>query len=89
MARASARQRGRKGCELRNRRRKALCVACEAKGRVTLATEVDHIVPLHKGGPDTDENTQPLCGECHAAKTAHDMGYRPRVTIGLDGWPVE
>jgi hypothetical protein len=34
------------------------------------ATIVDHIVPLAMGGPDTDDNTQPLCGPCHASKTA-------------------
>ena len=37
------------------------------------------------------ENRQGLCAECHAAKTAKDMGYqyRPKVVIGKDGWPVE
>lgn len=43
-----------------------------------LATEVDHIVPLHKGGNDSDGNKQSLCGACHAAKTAVDKGYAPR-----------
>lgn len=65
-----------------------LCMACEAKGRVTIATELDHIVPLFKGGSDEPENWAGLCTECHKVKTATDMGHKPRVTIGLDGWPV-
>jgi 5-methylcytosine-specific restriction protein A len=65
-----------------------LCVACEAKGNVSLATEVDHITALVNGGKDTQDNRQGLCKECHAVKTAADMGHKPRVTIGIDGWPM-
>ena len=65
-----------------------LCVVCEAKGSVSLARELDHIVPLYKGGSNDDSNCQALCVECHRDKTATDMGHRPRVTIGVDGWPV-
>lgn len=66
-----------------------LCVVCQAKGRVTLATQIDHIKALVNGGTDTADNRQGLCDECHRAKTAADMGYRVRPEIGLDGWPVE
>lgn len=66
-----------------------LCVCCAADGRTTVATEVDHILPLHKGGTDDLENLQALCGECHARKTARDMGRRPRPRIGPDGWPED
>lgn len=31
--------------------------------------ELDHKVPIHKGGEDTAENLQPLCCQCHAVKT--------------------
>jgi len=47
----------------RNRRflnQNPLCVMCEKEGRVTVAEEVDHIIPLHKGGPDTWDNLQGL-----------------------------
>ncbi len=64
-----------------------LCVACKEKGRVTAATEVDHIVALVNGGTDTPENRQALCSECHEAKTRRDLGQRERPAIGLDGWP--
>ena len=33
---------------------------CEAKGRVSVAEEVDHIIPLFKGGVDEWENLQGL-----------------------------
>ena len=50
-----------------------LCVACEAEGRTTPATQLDHIVPLFRGGRDDDTNRQGLCSECHAAKTLRDL----------------
>lgn len=31
--------------------------------------ELDHKVPLSQGGPDTEENSQVLCIECHKAKS--------------------
>lgn len=83
------------GTTLQNRRRrwfmeKPLCVHCQSKGGVSLATELDHILPLFKGGVDDETNLQGLCKPCHDAKTAQDMGYSytPRKTIGADGWPV-
>ncbi len=66
-----------------------LCEHCQAKGRLTVATELDHIIPLDKGGEDNDPaNWQGLCSECHKAKTAKDMGYKQKHQIGEDGWPV-
>jgi len=47
--------------------------------------ELDHIVPLHKGGPDTEDNCQVLCiymttdmgkAGCHMSKTEKDMNPR-------------
>lgn len=53
--------------------RNALCVACQAQGKVTEATVVDHIVD-HRGDQtlfwDSEGNWQPLCAPCHSAKTA-------------------
>jgi 5-methylcytosine-specific restriction protein A len=65
-----------------------LCRHCQAKGRVTAATEIDHIIPLSKGGTYDDGNLQPLCKPCHEAKTARDCGRTHRPTIGLDGYPI-
>ncbi len=50
-----------------------LCQACLDRNVVTLGTQVDHTIPLHKGGPDTDANKRLLCNECHAAKTLEDL----------------
>lgn len=41
--------------------------------------ELDHKIPLHQGGPDTDDNRQILCVDegdregCHPIKTREDM----------------
>lgn len=39
---------------------------------------------------DADDNLQAINTECHKVKTAQEMGrtLRPKVTIGLDGYPV-
>jgi 5-methylcytosine-specific restriction enzyme A len=66
-----------------------LCVRCTGAGLVTLAREVDHIKPLHKGGTDDPANLAGLCLDCHRDKTASDMGHRVKVWTGADGWPVE
>jgi len=51
--------------------------------------ELDHRIPLFRGGEDIEENLQVLCPECHATKTNEDLGRREQVTVGLDGWPVD
>lgn len=85
------RLRGRRLQRIRERRLRdnPLCVRCTKAGRVTLATQIDHIVALCNGGLDVDENRQELCSDCHRAKTAEDMGYKVRPRIGEDGWPVD
>ena len=62
-----------------------LCVKCESKGRITAATEVDHVIPLHQGGTDDFDNLQALCHDCHAEKTAQDMGYKERAKFDAQG----
>jgi 5-methylcytosine-specific restriction protein A len=57
--------------------REPLCRACHAAGRVTVATEVDHIVPKARGGGDDQGNLQPLCAACHATKSAAEGAQRP------------
>ena len=64
-----------------------LCVHCTDQGRLSLAVEVDHIIPLYKGGSNDQDNLQGLCVECHKAKTVTDCNRRP--TIGVDGWPID
>ena len=57
-------------------RKHPLCVHCQVKGRVTIATDLDHIEP-HKG--DMAKfwdfgNVQGLCKPCHSRKTAAEDG---------------
>jgi len=66
-----------------------LCRVCMGKGRVTAASEVDHILPLHMGGVELDAgNCRPICRQCHVDVTNAAMGHRVKAEIGRDGWPV-
>ena len=55
-----------------------LCVHCLARGIVTAAVELDHIIALSNGGTDTPDNRQSLCSACHRAKTIVDLAGRCR-----------
>lgn len=84
-----------RGTTLQNRRlriwrKNPHCVMC---GRLTNYSgpdcfNLDHKIPLYKGGPDTDANSQVLCQPCHQVKTNDDLGRRNSIAIGLDGWPT-
>jgi len=57
--------------------KKPICVSCEAIGRTTRATDVDHIVP-HRGKWAIFRdysNLQPLCKACHSKKTATEGAF--------------
>ena len=66
-----------------------LCAHCAKEGRVELATEVDHIIPIHKGGGDDFGNLQAICAEHHRDKTASDLGQRVRHGFDADGNPLD
>ena len=73
-------------------RAEPLCRLCKQKSppRTTLATIADHIVPRAKGGSGDISNLQPVCAECHDAKTRQDLGWKPaKRRIGADGWPCD
>ena len=42
------------------------------KGQAVPASEVDHIVPLRRGGTNAFDNLQTLCRPCHQRKTAEE-----------------
>jgi 5-methylcytosine-specific restriction endonuclease McrA len=60
-------------------RREPLCRECLKRGRTTAATVVDHI---HGHGPGWQQRffdmkgLQPLCADCHSAKTAQETRAR-------------
>lgn len=49
---------------------------CQVCGRVTRDLEIDHIVPLHLGGKETEDNRQAICRDCHRKKTEQEGGER-------------
>ena len=62
---------------------------CRARGRVVLATVVDHIEP-HRGDQAKFYGgaLQSLCKQCHDSdKQRIELGKAPKPEIGLDGWP--
>ena len=49
------------------------CVHCKKNGILRLATVVDHIHPVSKGGKEYDEsNLQALCDSCHNRKSGKE-----------------
>lgn len=87
------RLRGRAGMAQRQRRlarTSGLCEHCLTEGRTTIATVVNHKVPLTHGGSDEDSNTENLCREHDLKATAKQFGFKPpKREIGVDGWPVD
>lgn len=49
-----------------------LCQLCKQKGRITEATEMDHIINVAEGGTDDESNLQALCTPCHDAKSQEE-----------------
>lgn len=65
------------------------CHHCTSTGRITIATEVDHIIPKAKGGTDDLDNLQAINSSCHQRKTTEESGrtYIERQPVGPDGIP--
>lgn len=67
-----------------------LCRSCAALGYVAVATTVDHIIPRARGGTSDEDNLQPLCNDCHNAKSGREKhgGVDDRRQVALDGGPM-
>lgn len=50
------------------------CIGCKTLFHY-VNLSIDHIVPQAKGGDDTIENLQLLCGHCNSVKGDRDMAY--------------
>lgn len=88
---ATQRIRGRALQKIRQRilMRDPLCKRCEARNIVRESKEVDHVVPLFKGGKEEDENRQGLCIQCHYEKSMEDTGKQPKLGFNNDGTPKD
>jgi 5-methylcytosine-specific restriction protein A len=72
------------------------CQHCKAEGRVTIASEVDHVVSKAQATKlgwlpeqvDHPSNLQAINHDCHVIKTMEEKGHKPARLIGLDGFPV-
>ena len=66
-----------------------LCQVCLKAGRITPATEVDHIIPKSKGGDDSMHNLQAICRyPCHAEKTQREASggdLKPKTVYDREG----
>ena len=51
------------------------CEKCFEEGRMTVATECHHIIPVSRGGQSVEENLMALCRGCHN-KIHHELGDR-------------
>lgn len=82
---------GQKMRERRLARTHGLCEHCDHEGLTTLATVVNHKVPLARGGEDVDSNTENLCAKHDAIVTAQQFGKAEPIEskgIGRDGRPT-
>jgi 5-methylcytosine-specific restriction endonuclease McrA len=73
-------------------RRQPLCQQCrDVHKRVTAASVAHHVVP-HNGNTDLFYRGElmSLCRQCHDQDMQSlEKGGTPRLTIGLDGWPID
>lgn len=82
------RGRGLQARRLRVWRKDPHCQMCGRLASYPDGFQLDHKVPLYKGGDDEDENCQVLCVPCHDKKTMTDLGYRERLEFSKDGHVV-
>ena len=55
------------------------CLRCERNGKC----DMDHIIPVSKGGQHTISNIQPLCHRCNMLKFTKSTDYRSLLLITL------
>lgn len=63
------------------------CPECLRRPPGWTATEVDHIRSKADGGDDSLENLRAVNSACHRRLTTLGKGHKPRIEVGVDGWP--
>lgn len=58
---------------------KGLCEYCQTAERVVMDLEVDHIIPVSKGGKTDIENLCLCCGPCNGRKKAFLAAFDPET----------
>jgi HNH endonuclease/Helix-turn-helix len=59
------------------------CAKCGKPRTNPLEFDVDHIIPLSRGGADTAENCQVLCVACHRRKGCMNESLLTRRTVDV------
>ena len=69
--------------------RDPFCVPMLTHDTKLASTQVDHIVPIHKGGSATaDDNLQGICDDCHARKTLIENTTTQFTEFCIHGFPL-
>jgi RNA-directed DNA polymerase len=71
------------------KKQKGKCPQCELHFKGEDSMEIDHIIPLSKGGKDIYKNLQLLHRHCHDVKTTEDGSYGTRDKSQLVEEPCE
>lgn len=53
------------------------CLCC-GKQEPEIRLEIDHVIPVSRGGSNMIDNIQPLCRSCNAKKSNWMIDYRPK-----------
>ncbi len=49
-----------------------ICLCCGSKFKI----QIDHVIPLSRGGTNWPDNIQPLCKSCNCKKGTKTIDYR-------------
>ena len=57
------------------------CNTCQIELEDLRDIDIDHIIPISKGGKNLIDNLQPLCKNCHKEKTKSEKHNTKDITI--------
>ena len=67
-----------------------LCVMCEKESKTKRANEIDHIIPINKGGSAIDwANLQSLCKHHHSQKTRKENTKKKAIETRYSYMDIE